>query len=75
MQIYLPIAEMSVAVEAVMTLGITVGFLSGVFGIGDLWLDGWNYDFPTAEISGADRFCDFLALHGVARDDWVAHVA
>ena len=34
MQIYLPIAEMSVAVEAVMTLGITVGFLSGVFGIG-----------------------------------------
>lgn len=34
MQIYLPIAEMSVAVEAVMMLGVTVGFLSGVFGIG-----------------------------------------
>lgn len=34
MQIYLPIAEMSVAIEMVMTLGVTVGFLSGVFGIG-----------------------------------------
>jgi len=34
MHIYLPIAEMSVAVEAILALGIAVGFLSGVFGVG-----------------------------------------
>lgn len=34
MQIYLPIAEMSVPVESLALLGIAVGFLSGVFGVG-----------------------------------------
>ncbi len=34
MQIYLPIAEMSVPVESLLFLGVTVGFLSGVFGVG-----------------------------------------
>ncbi len=34
MQIYLPIAEMSVPVEAVFLLGGFVGFISGVFGVG-----------------------------------------
>lgn len=34
MQIYLPIAEMSVPVESLAVLGIAVGFLSGVFGVG-----------------------------------------
>lgn len=34
MQIYLPIAEMSVPAESLAVLGIAVGFLSGVFGIG-----------------------------------------
>jgi hypothetical protein len=34
MQIYLPIAEMSVPVETVFLLGIFVGFVSGVFGVG-----------------------------------------
>lgn len=34
MQIYLPIAEMSVPVESLAILGIAVGFLSGVFGVG-----------------------------------------
>lgn len=34
MQIYLPIAEMTVPVESVLLLGAVVGFLSGVFGIG-----------------------------------------
>lgn len=34
MQIYLPIAEMSVPVESLAFLGVAVGFLSGVFGVG-----------------------------------------
>ena len=34
MQIYLPIAEMSVPAESLAILGIAVGFLSGVFGVG-----------------------------------------
>lgn len=34
MQIYLPIAEMSVPVEGILLLGTLVGFLSGVFGVG-----------------------------------------
>lgn len=34
MTIYLPVAEMSVAVEAILLLGAAVGFLSGVFGVG-----------------------------------------
>ncbi|HBR68908.1 MAG TPA: permease [Rhodospirillaceae bacterium] len=34
MQIYLPIAEMTVPVESIFLLGTFVGFLSGVFGIG-----------------------------------------
>ncbi len=34
MQIYLPIAEMSVNVLALLGLGGVVGFLSGVFGVG-----------------------------------------
>jgi hypothetical protein len=34
MQIYLPIAEMSVPAESLVILGVAVGFLSGVFGVG-----------------------------------------
>ncbi len=34
MQIYLPIAEMSVPAESLAILGVAVGFLSGVFGVG-----------------------------------------
>lgn len=34
MQIYLPIAEMTVPAEAIVALGGIVGFLSGVFGVG-----------------------------------------
>ncbi len=34
MQIYLPIAEMSVAIEAIFFLGAFVGVISGVFGVG-----------------------------------------
>lgn len=34
MQIYLPIAEMSVPAESLLLLGVAVGFLSGVFGVG-----------------------------------------
>lgn len=34
MTVYLPVAEMSVAVEAILLLGAAVGFLSGVFGVG-----------------------------------------
>lgn len=34
MQIYLPIAEMSVPAESLIFLGVAVGFLSGVFGVG-----------------------------------------
>lgn len=34
MQIYLPIAEMTISVEAVLSLGAFVGFLSSVFGVG-----------------------------------------
>ncbi len=34
MQIYLPIAEMSVPAETLAILGMAVGFLSGVFGVG-----------------------------------------
>jgi len=34
MQIYLPIAEMSVAIELIFVLGAFVGFISGVFGVG-----------------------------------------
>lgn len=34
MQIYLPIAEMTVPAEMVLLVGVFVGFLSGVFGVG-----------------------------------------
>ena len=34
MHVYLPIAEMSISVEAILTLGLCVGFLSGFFGVG-----------------------------------------
>lgn len=34
MQIYLPIAEMTVPAESILLLGTFVGFLSGVFGVG-----------------------------------------
>lgn len=34
MYVYLPIAEMAVAMETIILLGVTVGFLSGVFGVG-----------------------------------------
>ncbi len=34
MQVYLPIAEMSVSAETILLLGTFVGFLSGVFGVG-----------------------------------------
>lgn len=34
MQIYLPIAEMTVPAESILALGAFVGFLSGVFGVG-----------------------------------------
>lgn len=34
MQIYLPIAEMSVPAESLVILGVAVGFLSGIFGVG-----------------------------------------
>ncbi|PZP55549.1 MAG: permease [Micavibrio aeruginosavorus] len=34
MQIYLPIAEMSVPVEAIMVLGMVAGFFTSVFGVG-----------------------------------------
>lgn len=34
MQIYLPIAEMSVPAETLVMLGVAVGFLSGLFGVG-----------------------------------------
>lgn len=34
MQVYLPIAEMSVDAETLVALGVAVGFLSGVFGVG-----------------------------------------
>lgn len=34
MQVYLPIAEISVPAETLLMLGVTVGFLSGVFGVG-----------------------------------------
>lgn len=34
MQVYLPIAEISVAAESLLMLGVAVGFLSGVFGVG-----------------------------------------
>ena len=34
MQIYLPIAEISVPAESLLILGVAVGFLSGVFGVG-----------------------------------------
>src|SRR6218665_3033636 len=34
MQIYLPIAEISVPAESLIFLGVAVGFLSGVFGVG-----------------------------------------
>ncbi len=34
MQIYLPIAEMSIAIEVIFLLGFFVGFISGVFGVG-----------------------------------------
>lgn len=34
MQIYLPIAEISVPAESILLLGMVVGFLSGVFGVG-----------------------------------------
>ncbi len=34
MQVYLPIAEMTVQAEMIFFLGVSVGFLSGVFGVG-----------------------------------------
>jgi uncharacterized membrane protein YfcA len=34
MQVYLPIAEMTVPAESILLLGVFVGFLSGIFGIG-----------------------------------------
>lgn len=34
MQIYLPVAEMTVPAETILALGTVVGFLSGVFGVG-----------------------------------------
>ncbi|MCB9979010.1 MAG: sulfite exporter TauE/SafE family protein [Rhodospirillales bacterium] len=34
MDIYLPIAEMTVPVQSILALGLAVGFLSGVFGVG-----------------------------------------
>ncbi len=34
MDIYLPIAEMAISAQAVLGLGVIVGFLSGVFGVG-----------------------------------------
>lgn len=34
MNVYLPIAEMSISVEAIIALGLCVGFLSGFFGVG-----------------------------------------
>lgn len=34
MQVYLPIAEISVPAETLLMLGVAVGFLSGVFGVG-----------------------------------------
>tara|TARA_R110002126_G_scaffold13118_3_gene56593 strand:- start:116430 stop:117359 length:930 start_codon:yes stop_codon:yes gene_type:complete len=34
MHVYLPIAEMSISVEAILCLGLAVGFLSGFFGVG-----------------------------------------
>ncbi len=34
MQIYLPIAELSIAAESVLLLGGIVGFMSGIFGVG-----------------------------------------
>lgn len=34
MQIYLPIAEMAVQIETILSLGAVVGFFSGLFGIG-----------------------------------------
>lgn len=34
MHVYLPIAEISISVEAILCLGLTVGFLSGFFGVG-----------------------------------------
>lgn len=34
MDLYLPIAEMSVRAESILALGLAVGFLSGVFGVG-----------------------------------------
>lgn len=34
MQIYLPIAEMAVSADVILLLGASVGFLSGVFGVG-----------------------------------------
>ncbi len=34
MQVYLPIAEMSVPIEVIFMLGAFVGFISGVFGVG-----------------------------------------
>lgn len=34
MHIYLPIAELAISAEAILLLGVIVGFLSGVFGVG-----------------------------------------
>lgn len=34
MHVYLPIAEISISVEAILCLGLCVGFLSGFFGVG-----------------------------------------
>ena len=34
MEIYLPIAEMSVSIVLLLGMGLAVGFLSGIFGVG-----------------------------------------
>ena len=34
MQIYLPIAELPVNIIVILAMGLTVGFLSGMFGVG-----------------------------------------
>ena len=34
MEIYLPIAEMSVSIVLLLGMGVAVGFLSGIFGVG-----------------------------------------
>ena len=60
MQIYLPIAEMSVNVFLLLAMGGGVGFLSGLFGVGGGFLmtpllvenpriSRWNFDHDPAD--------------------------